>query len=192
MKNELRKELKNKLKFLSKEEKNLYDLKINQDLINFIQKFTFKKIGLYVPIYNEVNIEVCFNFLIDNNYQVSLPIWNYQENKENTMDFVLLQEDNFKDCLLNLIPNSAFPSYLEPKFNENLLIIPDIIIIPCIGYNINKFRLGYGGGYYDIYLSKYKNIKTICLGYKMQEIGFIFEEEFDIKMDFIINEKTCF
>ena len=33
-------------------------------------------------------------------------------------------------------------------------IYPDILMIPLVAFDVNLNRLGYGGGYYDRYLSK--------------------------------------
>ena len=33
--------------------------------------------------------------------------------------------------------------------------IPDLMLIPTLAFDKNKFRLGYGKGFYDRYLNKY-------------------------------------
>ena len=38
--------------------------------------------------------------------------------------------------------------------------IPDVILVPMLAFDKNKYRLGYGKGFYDRYLNKYlKNLK---------------------------------
>lgn len=32
-------------------------------------------------------------------------------------------------------------------------VIPDILLVPCLGWSAKHFRLGYGGGYFDRYLA---------------------------------------
>ena len=52
-------------------------------------------------------------------------------------------------------------------------IFPDILLIPLVAFFDNELnRLGYGGGYYDRYISKFKNNRKIVkIG-----IGFLFKE----------------
>ena len=54
--------------------------------------------------------------------------------------------------------------------------IPNIILVPMLAFDKDKFRLGYGKGYYDRYLNKYiickkhkeshTHIVNICAKYK--------------------------
>jgi len=61
------------------------------------------------------------------------------------------------DSTKNLVKNKM--GFLEP---ENIVEIPkhkiDLIIVPALGYNENKYRLGYGRGFYDRYLKDFKNM----------------------------------
>ena len=78
----------------------------------------------------------------------------------------------------------------EPKKRKK--VYPDILIVPLVGFDKNKFRLGYGGGYYDRYIkkiSKYKKILTIGFSFSFQEIKKIPINKFDQKLDFIITTK---
>ena len=59
-------------------------------------------------------------------------------------------------------------SYRDPlKFNKYgipepmslKIIYPDVLLVPLVGFDKNKFRLGYGGGYYDRYIEKVGNFK---------------------------------
>lgn len=63
----------------------------------------------------------------------------------------------------------------------------DIIFVPALCTDRNFNRLGYGGGFYDRFLSDYKNIK-ICPCAEEFLLDEISSEVFDIKMDFIVTE----
>jgi len=79
----------------------------------------------------------------------------------------------------------------EPISNE--IIYPDILLVPLVAYDKNYNRLGYGGGFYDRYIEKIKKIKnvlTIGLAFTYQKVKKIPIEKNDIKLDFIITEKT--
>ena len=63
----------------------------------------------------------------------------------------------------------------------------DVVIVPLVAYDRNKYRLGYGKGYYDRFLSTNK-AKKIGIAYKTQEVEDVFHEAHDIKLDVIVNE----
>ena len=64
----------------------------------------------------------------------------------------------------------------------------DIALMPCISADKNKNRLGYGGGFYDIFMKNCKAQK-ICLCFNELLCEHIPNEPHDIKPDVIITEK---
>ena len=75
--------------------------------------------------------------------------------------------------------------YLEP----NLF---DLMLIPFVGVDINGYRIGYGGGYFDRALSCINKIKTkpiiIGLGYDYQIISKALAEPHDLKYQKVFTE----
>src|SRR5690606_28242578 len=64
---------------------------------------------------------------------------------------------------------------------------PEVIIVPMLGGDIHGYRIGYGKGFYDRYLSGKKLIKvglcpSTCV---IHEIPM---DNFDVKMNYIITE----
>ena len=51
-------------------------------------------------------------------------------------------------------------------------VFPDVLIVPLVGFDKNKFRLGYGGGFYDRYIFKSLKCKILTIGFafSFQEI----------------------
>ena len=52
-------------------------------------------------------------------------------------------------------------------------IYPDLILVPLVAFDKFKYRLGYGGGYYDRYIDKISKIKktiTVGMGFSFQEV----------------------
>jgi len=56
----------------------------------------------------------------------------------------------------------------------------DLIIIPLLGINKRGYRIGYGKGYYDRFLSKYSGLK---IGLSLEDPIDFKEEKHDIKLD---------
>jgi 5-formyltetrahydrofolate cyclo-ligase len=97
-----------------------------------------------------------------------------------------------KDILKDL--KSGYMGILEPdfpitqSFNSNNL---DIIVMPGAAFDLNKNRLGYGGGYYDRLISEITNRpKLIALAYHEQIIGKVPVETHDIRVDMIITDSA--
>lgn len=63
-----------------------------------------------------------------------------------------------------------------------------ICILPAIAYDKKGYRIGYGKGYYDRFLSKFKGIKAGLI-YSDFVIDEIPKGKFDLRSDLIITEK---
>ncbi len=101
------------------------------------------------------------------------------------MDFY---EWSFKDSLR--VSQQGIP---EP--NTKKKVIPDVLIVPLIGFDRYKFRLGYGGGFYDRYICKilkFKKIITVGFAFSFQEITKIPINKFDQKLNYILTDKKIF
>jgi 5,10-methenyltetrahydrofolate synthetase len=132
----------------------------------------------YYPINNEIE---CFEALREFHRMgnlISLPIIR----ERNQMDFFPW---SFSEPLsVNKIG--------VPEPNKSRKIEPDILLVPLVGFDKYKYRIGYGGGYYDRYiekLSKIKKILTIGLAFSFQKVNKISVNKYDKKLDYILTEK---
>ena len=69
---------------------------------------------------------------------------------------------------------------------------PDWILVPLLAFDSERFRLGYGGGYYDATLSqlaKKREIFTIGVAYDVQEFDAVPKESSDFQLDAVLTEK---
>ena len=89
-------------------------------------------------------LEIFKNFK-NNRFRLSLPVIS----RNNSMDFYIW---SFNDPLI--INEKGIP---EPY--KKLKVYPDVMIVPLVAFDKNKFRLGYGGGYYDRYINSISKIK---------------------------------
>lgn len=64
-----------------------------------------------------------------------------------------------------------------------------LILMPLVGYDKERNRLGYGGGYYDKYLHRYPGHRTIGIAFSLQETDAIPSESTDLKPDIILTEE---
>lgn len=80
---------------------------------------------------------------------------------------------------------------LEPVTNERAVPEEGIMLIPGLAFDLEKNRIGYGGGYYDRYFEKYQcgQVKKIAIAYDFQVLEHIETESFDRKVDMIVTDK---
>ena len=68
-------------------------------------------------------------------------------------------------------------------------VVPDIVIAPVVGIDPRKYRLGYGGGFFDRTLAALsRKPLVIGIGYEMQRIPTIYPQWNDIPMDAVVTE----
>ena len=140
-----------------------------------------KKIGFYYPI----GSEICTLELIENlrkkKYVISLPVLK----KNFKMSFY---EWTKKNPLK--INNFGIPEPIKQK-----KIVPSTLIIPIVAFDNNLNRLGYGGGFYDRFISnleKSKKVLKIGLALSCQKINKVPTNKFDKKMNYIFTENKVY
>ena len=77
-------------------------------------------------------------------------------------------------------------------FGNLVILYPDILLIPLVGYDNDLNRLGYGGGFYDRYIEKIEKIKKVIkigLAFSYQKLKRVPISLHDKRLDFIITEK---
>jgi len=174
-----KKTLRKKILFYRKNNYKIVSLKYSllRDVLNKFNLLGNKKIGGYFPINYEIDCLEILKQLEKSGHKISLPITR----KGNKMDFF---EWSSKEPLL--IGKIGIPEPYSVK-----KVYPDILLVPLVAFNKHKYRLGYGGGYYDRYIQKIKKIKkilTIGMAFSFQEVTKLPINEYDKKLDFIFTE----
>ena len=71
-------------------------------------------------------------------------------------------------------------------------LIPNLMLIPLLAFDKQKFRLGYGGGYYDTFLKnnekRNRSITTIGIAFSFQKYNKLPLSKHDKKLDYILTE----
>lgn len=66
--------------------------------------------------------------------------------------------------------------------------VPDVVLVPCVGFTREGFRLGYGGGYFDRWLAEHPGVTTIGLAAAAAETHFPVEAH-DRALTLILTER---
>lgn len=66
---------------------------------------------------------------------------------------------------------------------------PDILLVPLIGFDARRYRLGYGGGYYDRTLAAMPvKPRAVGIGYDRLEVRTIHPQPHDVPMNVVVTE----
>lgn len=63
-----------------------------------------------------------------------------------------------------------------------------LMIMPGVVFDLNRNRIGYGGGYYDRYLDEHPGLPTIAVAFSLQVTEHVPSETTDKKPDILITE----
>ena len=73
---------------------------------------------------------------------------------------------------------------------ERDLVTPDVLVVPLVGFDSGRYRLGYGGGFYDRTLAAAKpRPHTIGIAFTDVELPTIYPQPHDIPMDVIATDQ---
>ena len=50
------------------------------------------------------------------------------------------------------------------------VVVPDVLLVPCVGFTADGFRLGYGGGYFDRWLALHPGVTTIGVAWSCAQL----------------------
>ena len=151
-------------------------------LLSFI-KSNFKKENLKLALYYPTNFEINVLKLLENKYMYNKNILLPVIEENNRMNFFSWKKNNV------LLVNKF--GILEPQ--KTKFKIPNLILLPILAFDRNKYRLGYGKGFYDRYLNKYQkknsNILTVGVAFSFQKYHKLPINKNDVKLDYILTEK---
>jgi 5-formyltetrahydrofolate cyclo-ligase len=73
---------------------------------------------------------------------------------------------------------------------EGEWLLPEVLLVPLLGFDGSGYRLGYGGGYYDRTLAAMPTKSlTIGVGYELLRLETIHPRPHDVPMDRIVTER---
>ena len=171
-------------KYFNLRKKKYYEIdkKFFSPLLSFIRS-NFKKENLKLALYYPTSFEINVLKLLENQYTNNISILLPVIEKKNRMNFFSWKKNHV------LLVNKF--GILEPQ--KTKFKIPNLILLPILAFDRNKYRLGYGKGFYDRYLNKYQkknsNILTVGVAFSFQKHHKLPINKNDVKLDYILTEK---
>ena len=161
------------------DQRRLLDNKIATKILAWWEMHQFRSLGVYWPMRGEPDLHALYATLQAQGTQLALPVVT---GSEQPLQFVTwtpgeaVNQDRFGAC----IPAA-----------KNATIKPDALLIPCLGFTRNGYRLGYGGGFYDRTLAVKPRPYSLGIGYTNGETEFA-PDTYDIVLDRIITDTLDF
>lgn len=177
-KKELRKKYKTLRSKLSEDQIQDYSIAIANQLLNLpIWDYTFYHIFLSIEEQKEVNTDYILNILSGKDKNVVISKCDF---KTNTLTHYLLTDSTVIKKNSYNIPEPVDGIEISNKKLE-------VVFIPLLAYDKQGNRVGYGKGFYDIFLSKC-NPETIKIGLSFFEAEDNIEDIFegDIGLDYCV------
>jgi 5,10-methenyltetrahydrofolate synthetase len=53
---------------------------------------------------------------------------------------------------------------------DGAVVVPDVLVVPCVGFTQAGHRLGYGGGYYDRWLAANPEVTAVGVAWSFAEV----------------------
>ena len=57
------------------------------------------------------------------------------------------------------------------RASAGVVVQPDLVLVPCLGYTRHGFRLGYGGGYFDRWLAAHPQVTALGVAWSVGEVS---------------------
>jgi len=145
-------------------------------LLECIELRRFATLGVYWPVRGEIDVRDLAVEHLKSGGRVALPVvvtrsapvefWSWRPEMPMTRG----------------IWNIPIPEQRE-------VLSPDALIVPLVGFDPQRFRLGYGGGYYDRTIAAAaRRPYCIGLGFEEARLESIFPQPHDIPMDVIVTD----
>lgn len=171
-----RKTIKDKRTFLSAEFVSRLSSEICKTLFAMPEYRSADTICLYISANNEVDTTPIIEHALYSGKQVAAPRVLGRD-----MEFIAFSH-------MSELASGAF-GILEPVGEQVVSTRDALLIMPGVAFDEQCNRIGYGGGFYDRYLSSHEAAVKIALAYELQVVRQLDAEVFDVKPDIVITEK---
>lgn len=132
-------------------------------------------LGVYWPIRGEPDLRSAYTALSERGVQLALPVVLA---KDAPLGFAAWAPG---DALVKDALGVSIPA------RHALLMRPQALLIPCVGFNATRIRLGYGGGFYDRTLALAPRPFALGIAYDCALAAFDADPH-DVGLDMIVTE----
>jgi 5-formyltetrahydrofolate cyclo-ligase len=75
--------------------------------------------------------------------------------------------------------------------SDGAVVVPDVLLVPCVGFTDAGHRLGYGGGYYDRWLAAHRDATAVGVAWAFSRIdpATFAPQAHDIPLTLVVTER---
>ena len=171
---------------LSEQERSVLDDRITQKLLATSEYAEATTVLTYVSVSSEVSTRMFIERALRDGKTVAVP----RCLPGHCLEFVAIASlEQLVAAPFNLLePAKELPAVTEDQKNNSICIVPALLV------DTKGYRLGYGAGFYDRFLSTYPG-KKICLAYQQNlSRTMLPHTALDVAVDMVITESevlTC-
>jgi 5,10-methenyltetrahydrofolate synthetase len=154
---------------------------LNRRVLDALTVYAPKSVGLYWPLSGEFDLRATIASWLaaDDTRRASLPVISA---RDKPLEFHVWTPE-----MAMLVGAHRIH---EPTSGE--VIVPDLLFVPCVGFDADRYRLGYGGGYYDRTLAAYRSAgkvpATVGVAYEVCRTDSLQREGHDIPLDVVVTD----
>lgn len=162
---------------IAPEVRTRWDAEIGLRLLDWWTVHKVETLGVYWPVRGEPDLRTAYDQLAARGVRLALPV---VVGCDQPLRFAAWTPGDalVKDAWGVSIPAAA----------DNTLEV-DAMLVPCVGFSTRKFRLGYGGGFYDRTLAVEPRPLAVGIAYRCGLVEFD-DDPHDIALDQIITEQS--
>jgi 5-formyltetrahydrofolate cyclo-ligase len=173
---QLRRALKERRRSIAPNSKRIWDDRIGARVLAWWRDRPGMILGVYWPLAGEPDLRPAYAELAEAGVRLALPVVLARDAALGFSEWVP-GEPTVADAL-----GVAVPAQLR------MVERPDVLLVPCLGFDAQGYRVGYGGGFYDRTLAAPPRPRTLGIAYACQQVQFE-SGEYDIALDAIITER---
>jgi len=176
----VRTETRHRREALTSEERTRLSQRIVDFTAHWIQRQGFDSVMLYLSMRSEVETTGLLEELLNSGKQVCAPVVDTEQ-----LELIPRRIQNLKTELVRHPYGMLEPNETCPIFPTEHL---QLIVVPGIAFDRNGYRLGYGKGFYDRFLTKCSYAVAVGLAYEIQLVENTFPQTWDVPVQHIFTE----
>jgi 5,10-methenyltetrahydrofolate synthetase len=173
---DLRRQLLTARRALEPAKRAAWDQAIGAQVVAWWRDAQPAALGVYWPLRDEPDLHAAYAELARLGARLLLPV---VVEKHAALEFTAwrIGEAMVKDAMGVAVPAAL---RLQEEY-------PPALLVPCLGFNPQGYRLGYGGGFYDRTLAREPRPHTLGIAYQCLRVPFAGDGH-DVALDRIITE----
>ena len=152
-----------------------WDAALCEQVLAWLDAQQIASLGIYWPMAGEPDLRALYATLAERGMALALP--------RVTAPDAPLQFAHWAPHHELVKGAMGVSNHAEPQLVER----PAALLIPCVGFNAARYRLGYGGGYYDRTLAAPPRPQTVGIAYRCLAAEFAAAPH-DVALDVIVTE----